>query len=78
MFLDDPIHGFNPEWTDVVMQILPSLYQGGKVTADDDSVFVYAATFAAVGVQVKRGRIIRSGSGADESNLTVHRSDRSA
>jgi len=55
MIPDDPIRHLDPEWTDVVMRILPRLYEAGNVTADDDCVLVYGATFAAVGVELDRG-----------------------
>ena len=55
MILDDPIQGIEPVWTDVVMKILPQMYRTGDVTGNDDCVFVYAATFAAVGVALLRG-----------------------
>jgi hypothetical protein len=51
MIPDDPNHSVDPEWADVVMEILPCLYR----TGDDDSAFVYAATFVAVGVELERG-----------------------
>jgi hypothetical protein len=54
MIPDDAIRRLNPEWADVVMKILPHLYRTGNVTGDD-CVFVYAATFAAVGFELKRG-----------------------
>jgi hypothetical protein len=44
-----------PEWTDVVMKVLPALYCSGGVTGYDDSDFIYAATFTAVGAELKRG-----------------------
>jgi hypothetical protein len=51
----EPIQLADPEWADVVMKLLPDLYRSGEVTGNDDCVFVYAATFAAVGVELKRG-----------------------
>ncbi len=45
----------DPAWADVVMKILPEMYRSGDVTGDDDSVFVYANTFFAVGAELKRG-----------------------
>jgi hypothetical protein len=55
MIPDDPIRSVEPEWTDVVMKILPQMYRAGEVTGNDDCVFVYATTFAAVGVELLRG-----------------------
>jgi len=55
MIPDEPIQSVDPEWADVIMKILPQLYRTGDVTGNDDCVFVYAATFAAVGTELKRG-----------------------
>ncbi len=55
MIPKDPIYQTDPEWADVVMKILPRMYQTGDVTGNDDCVFVYATTFSAVGVELKRG-----------------------
>ena len=55
MLPDDLTHSVDPEWTDVVMKILPQMYRTGDVTGNDDCVFVYATTFAAVGVELMRG-----------------------
>jgi hypothetical protein len=51
----NPFQRVDPEWTDVVLKILPGLYREGDVSGDEDSDFVYAATFVAVGVELKRG-----------------------
>jgi hypothetical protein len=55
MIPEDPIHDGDPEWTDVVMKVLPEMYRTGDVTGHDDGVFVYASTFAAVDDELKRG-----------------------
>jgi hypothetical protein len=59
MIPDDPIQGVHPAWTDVVMKILPRMYQTGDVTGGD-CVFVYATTFAAVDVELKRGATVEA------------------
>jgi hypothetical protein len=58
MIPNDPIHFVDPEWGDVVMKILPQMYRTGDVTGNDHCVFVYATTFAAVGVELKRGATV--------------------
>ena len=55
MIPDDPIQAVDPEWTDVIMKILPQMYRTGDVTGNDDCIFVYATTFAAVGAELMRG-----------------------
>jgi hypothetical protein len=55
MIPDKPILNVEPEWADAVMTILPRMYRTGDVTGNDDCVFVYATTFAAVGAEIKRG-----------------------
>jgi len=60
MISNDPIHSVDPEWADVVMKTLPRMYQKGDVTGNDDCVFVYASTFAAVGVELKRGATVEA------------------
>jgi len=45
----------DPEWCDVVMRILPSLYRLGEVNGRDDGVFVYAITFFSVKEELRRG-----------------------
>jgi hypothetical protein len=55
MIPNDLIHNSDPEWADVVMKMLPSMYQKGIVGGSDDCIFVYATTFFAVAAEVERG-----------------------
>ena len=45
----------DPAWCDVVMRILPAMYQRGDVNGIDHCVFVYATTFFSVKEEVRRG-----------------------
>ena len=51
----DNAHHLDPQWGDLVMRELPAMYQAGRVTMHEDMRFVYAATFFAVGEQLKKG-----------------------
>jgi hypothetical protein len=55
MISENPMPDIDPEWADVVMKILPTMFRLGGVTGGDDFVFVYANTFFAVGEELKRG-----------------------
>ena len=60
MVFNNPPYDIDPEWIDVVMKVLPNMYRSGNVTGDDDSVFVYANTFFAVGMELKRGATVKA------------------
>jgi hypothetical protein len=55
MICNKPVRDIDPEWTDVVMKILPKMYAAGDVTGGDDFVFVYVNAYLAVGEELKRG-----------------------
>jgi hypothetical protein len=45
----------DPEWCDVVMRVLPTMYRLGEVNGNDDCIFVYATTFYSVKEELRRG-----------------------
>jgi hypothetical protein len=68
-----------PEWSDVVMRVLPKMYRLGEVNGNDDSIFVYTTTFFSVKAELRRGatdeavrqqrsRILHYVDGADRSD----------
>ena len=78
MIPHNPIHSVEPEWTDVVLKILPQMYRMGTVTGNDDCVFVYATTFAAVDVERKRGATVEAVRKQTSRYPPVHRWNGSA
>jgi hypothetical protein len=69
----------DPEWCDVVMRTLPTMYVRGEVNGIDDALFIYATTFFSVKEEVRRGatheavrqqkcRVLRDIDGTDRSD----------
>jgi len=55
MIRDVPVQSIDPEWSDVVMRILPEMYRQGEVTGKDDWILIYATTFFSVEEELRRG-----------------------
>ena len=53
--IDNPVLFSDPEWSDVVMRVLPKMYRAGEVNGHDHCVFVYATTFFSVKEELRRG-----------------------
>lgn len=75
----NPAQTTEPEWSDVVMRVLPKMYRLGEMNGSDDSVFVYTTTFFSVKAELRRGatdeavrqqrsRILQYVDGADRSD----------
>jgi hypothetical protein len=55
MITNDLVPDLDPEWSDMIMKVLPELYQAGDVTGDEDFAFVYGTAFFATGQELQRG-----------------------